>query len=126
MNDDGTPDKFVFEVRLVSGVWSEIKVDPRLGYQLSPFFPAGHDCHQLNYGQGEGQFSIDGDEWGIYYTARGRESLHLVLHHGSASLDDAVAIVSAICRQLSDARGGEFTFTRVAPTLPDPGSPVAR
>ena len=52
------------------------------------------DWQQLNYGQGEGQFSWLACEWGIYYDEDG--SLSLELHEGEMNFSDAVNLVAGI------------------------------
>lgn len=62
--------------------------------------PALHNAEVLNAGQGEGQFSLDGQEWGLYYARSGRAEL--VAHQPTISLARAEAIFAEVISQLED------------------------
>lgn len=113
----GQPE-LVFELTCVGAGWESL--DYGGPPELSVFFPAGSDCRQLNYGQGEGQVLIDGHEWGVYYNDRG--NLDVVLHSGDLSIEDAQLVVSRICAQLSKRLGVAVQFSLTSPHKPPPSS----
>lgn len=87
-----------FRIAPVEGLFPELDY-PASPNELSLFFPAGHSCEQINYGQGEGQVLIDGMEWCFYYNDNG--DLSVVLHEAGLSNAKATAVVEAICERLS-------------------------
>ena len=50
--DNDPDDKFIFSIASSTGLWPDM--EKRAYPELSVFFPAGHECRQENYGQGEG------------------------------------------------------------------------
>ena len=90
--------ELIFELTTESPTWPVFESAAEKG--LSVFFPAGADCSELNYGQGEGQVLIDGHEWGFYYNEQG--NLDVVLHSGDLSRDRAGLVVEQICKQLNE------------------------
>jgi len=64
------------------------------GRELSCFIPEGMSWRQLNYGQGEGQVEIDGNEWGFYYSDSG--GICVVLHKGEAQHGSALEFVEKV------------------------------
>ncbi|MCP3101814.1 hypothetical protein LZ198_23335 [Myxococcus sp. K15C18031901] len=75
---------------------------------LSVFFPEGSRCEQLNYGQGEGQVDIDGEEWGFYWSPHG--SLRVVRHEGLRSVEQTQEVMTRIRARLAERLRGEVTF----------------
>lgn len=104
------PDQeMVFEITCVGGGFPDIEY-PR-GRELSVFFPAGHACVQLNYGQGEGQVLIDGAEWGFYYSDK--TTLHAVLHEPGPAPHEAAAIVAGVCARIEEQCGVRLSWVRL-------------
>ncbi|MEL6760756.1 MAG: hypothetical protein AAFP04_10175 [Myxococcota bacterium] len=59
--------------------------------------PILNSASVLNSGQGEGQFMLNGQEWGFYYNSRGPE---LIAHEPTISLRTAEAIAESVRNEL--------------------------
>lgn len=64
------------------------------GREFSCLLTNDMEWQQINYGQGEGQFSLLNCEWGIYYDEG--ENLILELHEGEINCSDALNLASSI------------------------------
>jgi hypothetical protein len=105
----------VFRVASPTKTWPDIHHEH--GRELSIFFPAGHRCQQVNYGQGEGQVLIDDNMWGFYWAPEG--SLEVVLHDTELPSGQAEEVVSAICDKLAVTVNSHFTWRLLAIRHPD-------
>lgn len=61
------------------------------GRELACYIPDELTWKQLNYGQCEGQVEIDGNEWGLYWTAP--DVFAVQLHTGEIDLERALRFV---------------------------------
>lgn len=97
----------VFVIRFEGGALPEYVVGPP-GRELSCYIPDDLPWKQINFGQGEGQADIAGNEWGFYHGPPDSGELHVVLHSGDLDPPDAVAFVNAIAMKLG-SRSEKFT-----------------
>ena len=79
-----------FLIRPIGGSLPDISLGPQ-GRELGCYLPADIEWRQLNYGQGEGQVTVAGREWGVYQAAGG--GLAVVLHFGELPVEDGIAFV---------------------------------
>ncbi len=82
-----------FELLVEDGERIDIVFGPP-GKELACFVPDGMEWKQINYGQGEGQININGNEWGIYYSVNG--GISIILHDGEVDYSEALALVEKI------------------------------
>lgn len=63
------------------------------GRELSAFLPESIEWSQLNYGQGEGQVSYLGCEWGFYLSASG---IDVHIHSGIIEIGNAIDLLRLV------------------------------
>lgn len=90
----------VFVVYFEGGTLPQYACGP-VGRELSCYIPDGLSWKQINFGQGEGQVEIGGNEWGFYFGPTNPGELHVVLHSGEISPADATAFVHAVAVKLA-------------------------
>ena len=86
-----------FEIKANSHEKLDVPLGPR-GLELNGFLPNSCEWEQINYGQGEGQVIVDGNEWGFYYSSSG--GISVILHVGIVSLSEATAFVDAVAAKI--------------------------
>lgn len=82
-----------------TGLFPNLRYGPS-GEELRCLIPDGIVWQQLNYGQGEGQVSINGSEWGFYFPAE--DSMLIVFHKGHMEFSTAISFIKSVHKKLSD------------------------
>lgn len=67
------------------------------GRELSCFIPFDSGWTQLNYGQGEGEVSINSCTWGFYFSDNG---LSVALLSGEIKINDAYELLQGIAKKI--------------------------
>ena len=84
-------------------------------FELSCFIPDGYSWEQVNYGQGEGQVLINGNEWGFYFGDNG--VLSVVLHDGSVPLSDGIIFIKSVVQKVFQEYSESVDIKIVGDTL---------
>ena len=69
--------------------------------------PVGFEGVALNYGQGEGQFSVSGTVWGVYVNERGQYQIQF--EGGQKNWPKFQNLVNAIISQVKSEFGSHLT-----------------